>query len=263
MFARLSGPLNALINGSSSEAIEKRAVWDDVSKQTFDRLREFAYRGDYSYDVSPPSPSFDEIRTFDGIDELSYQTVMQWKLPYKISDMDLVSWTGFTHNRMARVYAHDGIERSIPFQSKVQLAAKFRGWWYSDEGILLGHRDVTSPRPRSLVEYKKQLLCHAEMYAVAEKYCIKKLLQVAATRLHRMLLTFTIYEESIEAIATCMHYVLQHSPPDSSVRSMLVILAAILIEDVVDHDDFSQMLADNPDFTVEVRKVTKSRVVKG
>jgi hypothetical protein len=46
--ARLSEPLNTLTRGGLSEAYAGRTMWEDVSKETFERFVQFAYTGDYS-----------------------------------------------------------------------------------------------------------------------------------------------------------------------------------------------------------------------
>lgn len=46
--SRLSNPLNSLINGDMTEAREGIVVWDDMEPDTFVRVLEFAYRGDYT-----------------------------------------------------------------------------------------------------------------------------------------------------------------------------------------------------------------------
>lgn len=56
--AQLSAPLYALTNGGLSEAQDARTTWKEVSKETFERLAQFAYTGDYSI---PNTKEWDEL----------------------------------------------------------------------------------------------------------------------------------------------------------------------------------------------------------
>ncbi|KAF7922990.1 hypothetical protein EAE99_007181 [Botrytis elliptica] len=55
---QLSRPLEALMRGGMSESQAGCTVWDDVSKETFERFVQFAYTGDYTV----PVPSYKEMR---------------------------------------------------------------------------------------------------------------------------------------------------------------------------------------------------------
>ncbi|KAI1101848.1 hypothetical protein F4804DRAFT_354224 [Jackrogersella minutella] len=46
VFARLSRPLNAIVNGNFTEGKDECTTWEQVDENTFDGLRQFAYCGD-------------------------------------------------------------------------------------------------------------------------------------------------------------------------------------------------------------------------
>jgi hypothetical protein len=49
--AQLSDPLKRLLTGSMEEAVLGCTVWEDVQKETFERLAQFAYLGDYEAEM--------------------------------------------------------------------------------------------------------------------------------------------------------------------------------------------------------------------
>ncbi|TGO55326.1 hypothetical protein BOTNAR_0247g00180 [Botryotinia narcissicola] len=62
---QLSRPLEALMRGGMSESQAGCTVWDDVSKETFERFVQFAYTGDYTV----PVPTY-EVKRRDRSDSL-------------------------------------------------------------------------------------------------------------------------------------------------------------------------------------------------
>ncbi|KAF7949337.1 uncharacterized protein EAE97_002846 [Botrytis byssoidea] len=63
---QLSRPLEALMRGGMSESQAGCTIWDDVSKETFERFVQFAYTGDYTV----PVPTYEAKRRRDRSDSL-------------------------------------------------------------------------------------------------------------------------------------------------------------------------------------------------
>lgn len=292
VFARLSEPLNVLINGNFAEAASKTVFWEDVDEVTFDRLRQFAYCGDYhcakpepiivpvvdiaeSDDGEPPeesgeNPSSVEPQSnpkpkpkFTAEKYPHRRHRYRWKLPYSISNMyrDLSDNQIVTITRK-RKYAN--YTNEICHDDKAKMGRAFVLWFD------LSGQGHSAPREKLVYDkvegepfrnYRELLFCHAELHTLADKYCIDKLADITAIKLGELLFRLTIFRPFIRDIAAVIHYVFQNTMFHDPIRDMLMRFGAVIIEDVSDNKDWTQMLLDNPEFSAGViQKLVKHRL---
>ncbi|XXG99412.1 hypothetical protein Hte_005751 [Hypoxylon texense] len=293
VFARLSDPLDVLINGNFAEAADKSVVWEDVDEATFDRLRQFAYCGDYNCAKPEPlkpvvvpvvnvtesddgerqggsgeNPSVAEPQPkpkfkFIGEKYPHRRHKYRWKLPYSISNMyqDLSNNQEVTITRK-RKYAN--FTNEICHDDKANMARAFALWFnISGQGHSAARKKLVydSLEGEPFRNYKDLLFCHAELHMLADRYCIDKLADITAIKLGELLFRITIFPPIIRGIAAVIHYVFQNTMPHDPIRDMLMRFGAVIIEDVNDNQDWAQMLLDNPEFSFGViQKLVKHRL---
>ncbi|KAI1763320.1 hypothetical protein GGR53DRAFT_498041 [Hypoxylon sp. FL1150] len=295
VFANLSNPLHILIDGNFAEAATKTVVWDDVDETTFDRLRQFAYCGDYQgatpktyvqtieelqHEVkqarenraSDNAGSTEASREEDNQSHLEKvraatdqhrnsvpekrprkKNKYRWKLPYSISNMydDLQTNQTVT---VTRKRTFDNFMSEAEHDGKALMARSLVFWFnfnqeLKDKRMKLQYDKVGSG---ILSNSKKLLLCHADLHMLADRYCIDKLVEITAIKLIDLLFHLILTKHNIAGIAAVIHYVFQNTIPGDPIRDGLVRFGAVIIEDVDDNKDWTQMLHDTPEFSVGV-----------
>ncbi|KAI1395417.1 hypothetical protein F4819DRAFT_492498 [Hypoxylon fuscum] len=299
VFARLSGPFNAMINGPFTEATERSATLDDIKESVFDRLRQFAYCGDYDGPTPEPLKLHDRLReqpreqppeqSTESIEQLQADNVAEpqpqpqpqpqpsfvpktaprsrdkyiWKLPYSIHNMheDLKhkQWTTIAIKRRDVNY-----EKKVQHDGKRCMANLFLQWFGETN-----FKYWTPGRPliydklegEPHTNFGELLACHAMLHTLADRYCIDKLAEITAVKLADLLYRVTLFKWHIGEIAGLINYVFHHTLPHDPIREMLICFGAVIIEDVGDDRLWAQMLLDNPEFSVGVlQKIVEHRL---
>jgi hypothetical protein len=199
--AKLSQPLNNLINGHMSEAQTGTATLEDVRVDTFIRVCQFAYCGDYETPAhivdtnpnvkepksnTPARPSEEDAVPIEGE---SAQTAEE--LPQQVDD------SGEWPSR----------RRKLPVNAR--LRASFTEKKYPTKHSALFFLFKCKPRRNKLSteNYTPVFLAHARLYVFADKYCIESLRMLALDKLHHTLSVFKLSECRIPDVVELIRYV--------------------------------------------------------
>ncbi|KAI0888786.1 uncharacterized protein GGS22DRAFT_196650 [Annulohypoxylon maeteangense] len=269
IFARLSKPLDVLINGPFSEAADGQVVWEDVTEEEFDQLRQFAYCGDYNC-VEPENPNDKDVldwnREKGGLTTLQGPFVpypgpswngLQGTLPYSIYDM--------YRNKKTYVRPYLEFAEAGSFDGRVTVVEAFANWFYEiDMAHLYSMKLETDPIGiQSCANLKEIIFYHADLHILAEKYCIDKLSQITTFKLSSLLQTHNWTLESIKHIADLVPHVYDNTIVGDPIREMIVFHVAAIIQDAFEVDEFAKMLVDVPEFSSSlVQKIVKYRIFR-
>lgn len=193
--SRLSNPLNSLINGDMTEAREGIVVWDDMEPDTFVRVLEFAYRGDYTTPkleprAEPYRHTYEQLSPSD-----------QEKLK-SISPQDITRDIAFTPEEVDKL--HHNAQR-----------------WVRAPYVTPGPTyDPEEPDEIDL-DYAELLFCHVNLYVFGDKYFIEDLKALTTYKLHRTLLAWPKLYEILEDVADVTRFTYENTTKRDKMRMLL------------------------------------------
>lgn len=210
--AKLSSPLNTLINGPMMEAELRRVDWSEVVEEdTFARLCEFAKLGDYTPPTflvrERPRPATG-LRTpscmWLGCNKgLEYKFEQALKCPNEFCSLPK------TANLAVRSNAHH---------------------WQDFTPVFLGH---------------------AKLYLLADTYDIPSLAELAFHRLGRTLKLFTLFEQNISDVTELIRFCYDKTRPNDPLRRMVATHAALVAGEIGHSADFKELLVEGGDFVLD------------
>lgn len=205
--ARLSNPLNALVNGQMKEANEACVVWEDVDVHTFVRFSKFAYTGDYD----APEPRL--------VVECSDETTIEnSELPFANVSFPSTPkggnrWSMGTPSQQYDYPDHRfhllwlGIDDYDPWDDTVGVA----------QTPALNQQDE---------DYTEVFLSHARMAIFADYYGVSTLETLALTKLASLLVDFLLWEGRARDVIRLISYVYESTPHlDNSTCALRVLVA--------------------------------------
>lgn len=259
-----------------SEAKESCAWLEDVDESTFIRFSQYAYTGDYI--AADPEILLDSStiactpsKLTPGFDLNESVAVSSKKPP--LSDHEPFEFTAMPHDHKPETERDldliDDQKKEDDWGSirkKPKMEVKD---WQIDDKPKIGKsapkrkaskrnetktstvsKPLFNPRKNreSCEDYTEVFLCHARLYAFAEKYDIAPLRKLSVKRLHQTLSVFTLYKERVGDILTLMRYTyantVRRSRPDDPLRSLLIHYATCVVEDLIPSSDFKALLEE-------------------
>jgi len=186
--ASQSPALNVLINGGMAEASEGKADFKDVREDTFARFCQFAYTGNYA------TPSFVQRPDVELPDNLSSLAISQQVSTSDRDDSRLIEPTPEPEPEFTE---HSG---SKPKKAKKPSKSRLLRQSLDDKLYNIGKiHEVSAARcevrqnSSPTEDYTTVFLGHAELYVFAEKWGIESLKPLALHKLHKTMLSFTLY----------------------------------------------------------------------
>jgi hypothetical protein len=283
-----SDPLLALINGGMAEAREGHAWLEDTDEETFVRVGEYLYTGDYT----PAEPDVllahsqigqesDSIQTqmiseHDTLNDGSISAEMEvpevriGQLPEEplpiVSEWDMFGLTKKKKEEKKKVRAasrwdsdeEPEVPKVDPTRSKRELL-----WDEFIDSIDSCDRDF---RPRQNLEpcedYREVFLCHAQLYVFADKYDIQPLAKLSLSKLGHTLADFNVFEERTEDIVELLQYCYANTAERvgtmDSLRALVIKYVACVVERLKDSEGFRSLLGEansiSLDLTIELCK---------
>ena len=256
-----------------SEAKEGCAWLEDVEESTFIRFSQYAYTGDYiaadpevlldaSTIALPPSES--DFK-FDINETVAIAVEERWD-PISTTIPPNVEVEQAADDPEPEQALIDAASRGFSASKSKKKIFKKRmvddGWEIPSSTRkeklwnVFQHRTnaVSTPQfhPRknreSCEDYTDVFLCHARLYVFAEKYDIVSLRKLSLSKLHQTLCVFTLYKERVGDIVTLLQYsyanTAHRSPTYDRLRSLVILYAACVVEDLVPSSDFKALLEE-------------------
>ncbi|KAL9125882.1 MAG: hypothetical protein Q9217_004981 [Psora testacea] len=260
LIAYHSKPLNVLVNGEMKEAKEGCTPLEEVDEQTFVRFTQYAYTGDYV--TADPEILLDSsaIATTDSAqneappDLNRPDVVAEWvpaedepeEPPEIHAAFDELGWgSSQISEKDKKEKGHMQLEWAGVKSKKSKLWTSFR---LKEYGIFKPASHVRKNR-EACEDYTVVFLCHARLYAFADKYDIEHLKRLSLGKLHQTLVTFTPYEERIDDIVELLHYSYSNTPdrPDSKddLRQLIIHYAACVVEYLSRNAKFQLLLEEH------------------
>ena len=191
VIAALSPPLERLINGPMAEGTTGKVIFQALEVEDFDRICEFAYRGDYTV---PKPATFDKEDVNPRIASLKYE--------------DPVG--SVYHDSEADDYEVPGGGDSEPNDAAI---GHLPGYFRKKKYPLVGWTRKQFARIAAIEsnshwtqDFAPVFLGHARLYTFAHMYMIAELRNLALHKLHRTLMWFTLYGSGCSAIVDLARY---------------------------------------------------------
>lgn len=269
-----SDPLLALINGGMVEAREGHAWLEDTDEETFVRVGEYLYTGDYT----PAEPDIllahsqigqasDDIHTQmiserDALDggsistEMEVTEVLNGQFPEeslpKVSEWDMFRLTKKEkkEKKKARAAFSWGLDEEPEIPKVDPTRSKRELLW--DEFIDSIDTCDRNFRPRRNLEpyedYREVFLCHAQLYVFADKYDIQPLAKLSLSKLGHTLADFNVFEERREDIVELLQYCYANTAErvgtKDSLRVLVIKYVACIVERLKGSEGFHSLLGE-------------------
>ena len=225
--AKQSKALDTLINGSMIEAQVRSVSLIDVSMEDFLKFCEFAYTGDYSTPSSTTRAETNSSSKLDGqnptfdpaaADEAVPEDVPATPVPAPEEEL---FWDG--------TFKKKGKKPTKPSKTTL-LREAFEKQSYCPmppkQQFLDDCQIVTNEK--STEDYAPVFLTHARLYVLADKYGVENLKYLCLDKIHKTLVHFTLYEESIGDIIELIRFTYDHTPDSANddLRELVVKFVA-------------------------------------
>ena len=234
LVAHQSRPLDALINGNMKEAIERCVKWEDIDEKTFIRFSQYVYTGAYNEEVP---------------------TKREMNVPKPEDDLDV-----FQHDVGSSLGSKKKVKKTVELlgSKKECLWQTFKDFY---QPALLKHEPLPNAPDD---DYTETLLCHARMYAFADRYGIDALQTLALRKLKNVLLYFELHSDGWRDIMTLIHYsfdeTVDKGDQADALRSLICFYTACKLEDLWGNAEFRNLTRDLPDFPVGLISVILTRL---
>ncbi|KAH8202354.1 hypothetical protein TruAng_003526 [Truncatella angustata] len=218
--ARLSKPLNVLVNGMLKEARDRRVEWPEVDEQTFIRFSQWAYTGIY-FAADP--------------DIVLYPSDITAALAHDTAEtgdpVHMEKVVATNQSNALPAIPQDNAEKPTPYS----LASCLRN-------------ALARPNREAAEDYSEVFFSHAKLYVVADIYDITLLAKQTLHNLATTLEQFTLYKKRIRDVVILVEYVFKNTQKKDAMRDLLVHYAACFIEELNEDVDFKCTLENCPEF---------------
>ncbi|KAF5877949.1 uncharacterized protein Bfra_000114 [Botrytis fragariae] len=252
---QLSNPLEALMRGGMTESRAACTVWDDVSKETFERFVQFAYTGDYTL----PAPKMREWNRSDNCEELEL-TSKKEKKKKKLNDQVKSALTvALASSKLdAKVEEFLSPQRvRYPELTLFKFSVDFECLTFP----LLASRnnyDHTC-EPRGWVDsgknYSNVFIGHAALYILGDFRLIDTLKALALYKLHKTLCAFELNSETFHDVIHLVRYVYAEEGGEEgcgdeigALRSLVCHYMAMHAHDLSCENKFMELLGEGGQF---------------
>lgn len=235
LLASISRPLDALMNGSMSEAQSNTAVIADMTEDEFVRIYQFACTGDYS------SPSLLEVGTEN-------KALRQSRIGYGMDS----EWERSNYDSRDPT-AREELRRDF---HRVYM-------WDVSEGHPGGHRSCPDVYADDFAVVAD---VHLRIYELADKYAMAHLMQLSIKKMHCSLITCPVDDSTVRKdILSVVRHVYDITPSSSSngadtMRTMLVHYIACEIDSFSKDANFLAMFDEIGDFKSDMWYIFQERL---
>jgi hypothetical protein len=269
-----SDPLLALINGGMVEAREGHAWLEDTDEETFVRVGEYLYTGDYT--PAEPDILLDHSQIGQESDDIHTQMISERDALNDGSisaEMDVPEiQIGQLPEEPLSIVSEWDISRSTKKKKKEKKKPRAAFPWGSDEELEIPKVDPTRSkrellrdefidfidtydrkfRPRRNLEpyedYREVFLCHAQLYVFADKYDIQPLAKLSLSKLGHTLADFNVFEERREDIVELLQYCYANTAErvgtKDSLRALVIKYVACVVERLKGSEGFHSLLGE-------------------
>lgn len=246
-----------------AEASDGKANFDDVQENTFLRFCQFAYTGNYTtpefthkpavqlLDVSSPLATSQDPSTIDRDDSIPPEPE-----PVPEPEPEVAGDWDFKPKKPKK-----------PTKSRL-LRKSFDDKLYDVETIHAISTSLCEVRQNSspTEDYTTVLLGHAQLYVFAEKWGIEALKTLSLYKLHKTLVSFTLYAARRPDIAELLRYAYsdEHTPDRDGVvddlRSLVMLYTVCEMESLINCPEFRSLVGEGGQLAQELVQMLMKRI---
>jgi hypothetical protein len=267
VIAKQSKALDTLINGSMAEASDGKANFDDVQEDTFVRFCQFAYTGNYTTPEFTHKPAVESPDVLFPLATSRYASTIVHDdsippAPETVPEPEpeVADVWGFTPKNPKKP--------QNPTKSRL-LRKSFEDKLYDIETIHAISTSLCEVRQNSspTEDYTPVFLGHAQLYVFAEKWGIEALKTLSLYKLHKTLVSFTLYSARRTDITELLRYTYsdEHTPDRVGVvddlRSLVMLYAVCEIESLIHCPEFQSLVGEGGQLAQELVQMLMKRIV--
>ncbi|KAK2747500.1 hypothetical protein FQN57_001992 [Myotisia sp. PD_48] len=244
-FARLSLPMQALVNGSMIEANLGRAKLDEVDPDTFIRLSEYAYYRDYT----PPNHAKRSKKTSESVEsneEVPLRPIIEVSPERPIED---------NRNRRGFRRPVTQLQTSLKTALANHLRESFRNLPIEQISQTWRERFIPEGNHSAIEDFTPIFMDHIRLWVLADQYQITSLCSLVIEKLHHTLREFVLYQTNVGTVIEFIRYTYSSTRPledgTNSLRDLVVQYAASIVSEIGDMKEFKELLAEGGDFVTD------------
>ncbi|KFY17974.1 hypothetical protein V492_00224 [Pseudogymnoascus sp. VKM F-4246] len=260
--AKQSPALDVLINGPMEEAQTGIARLEDVHEDTFIRVCQFAYTGDYE------TPVFIQRPEFGLPDKASRPPNIDADEPGEVIEEPEPAPEPAEPEAEPSVWSL-GVKRPKKAKKSSKSRALRDSFDRKDFDIQtprLGalHRCKVRPNSSAEEDYTSIFLGHARLYVFADKWGIEDLKTLTLHKLHQTLLTFTLYSARRGDVVELVRYTYAHTPDLAhemdDLRSLVMHYITCEVTSLVHSLEFASLVEQGGPFARDLVYMVMKRI---
>jgi hypothetical protein len=280
VIAKQSPALNALINGNMVEAKTGETPFDDVLEDTFVRFCQFAYTGDYETPsftltaaVSPShGTSSQASSTTSDRADLAIEQVEDALSVIEVADPDAVPEGSESYDSICTFEGKMSQRGDLRNRKSASKSRMLRREMDRRDYDIEAARAITTAiceiRENDIVEedYTPVFLGHARLYVLAEKWGIEALKILTLHKLHRTLVTFTLYKVRRGDIVELANFAYSNeNTPDleddvDALRALVIHYITCELESLIEAPEFLALLEQGGLFSRDLVRMMMRRI---
>jgi hypothetical protein len=279
VISKQSKALDVLINGPMAEASDGKAIFEDIQEDTFIRFCQFAYTGNYTTPefthkpaVEPPDicPSVALSHDASATDRDDSRPIEE---PIEEPSIELESEPVPEpepvpdDNEFWGLKPKNSKKSKKPSKSRL-LRQSLDDKLYNIETIrtVITARCEVRQNSSPTEDYTKVFLGHAHLYVFAEKWGIEDLKTLALFKLHKTLVSFTLYaarRPDIVQLLRCA-YSNDHTPDlvdaVDDLRSLVMLYTACEVENLIHCPEFLSLIGEGGQLAQDLVQMLMKRM---
>jgi hypothetical protein len=272
IIAKQSKALDVLINGSMKEASDGKAIFKDIQEDTFIRFCQFAYTGDYTTPDFTHIPSI-ELPYITNRDEpvvepelvveeepaVEEELVVEEELELELVPVDGFGGWGSTPKK---------VKKPKKPSKSILLRQSLDNLIYDTETsrTIFTARCEVRQNSNPTEDYTTVFLGHAQLYAFAENWGIDVLKTLALFKLHKTLVSFTLYAVRRPDVVELLRYTFSndHTPDRvgalDDLRSLVMLYTACEVESLVHCPEFLSLVGEGGQLAQNLVQMLMKRI---
>ncbi|TGO52729.1 hypothetical protein BCON_0136g00250 [Botryotinia convoluta] len=287
---QLSKPLEALMRGGMTESQAGCTVWDDVSKETFERFVQFAYTGDYTVPVPVSKMRVEDIP--DSLDMWNWGPKTSKKkkkkrgtgplfeipppepapAPPELAEPAEPALT-LASTKLDSKVEEFWFPRRFRYleRTSIKFAADFKHLTFPLLAVRNNYDKICEPNEQFDPEksYSNVFISHAALYILGDFRLIDSLKALALYKLHKTLCVFQLSNENIKDVIDLTRYVYAEEGGEEgsggeigALRSLVCHYMAMNALVLSLDDGFMDLLGEGGQFVKDFFKFEVQRVSK-
>jgi hypothetical protein len=260
--AKQSKALDVLINGSMKEAFDGRAIFKDIQEDTFIRFCQFAYTGDYTTPDLTHIPSI-ELPYIMNRDEpvVEPEPVVEEEPAVEDEPVPVDGFGGWGSTRK-------NVKIPKKPSKSILLRESLDNLIYDTDTsrTIFTARCEVRQNSNPTEDYTTVFLGHAQLYAFAENWGIDALKTLALFKLHKTLVSFTLYADRRPDVVELLRYTFSndHTPDRvgavDDLRSLVMLYTACEVESLVHCPEFLSLIGEGGQLAQNLVQMLMKRI---